>query len=175
MKIQRTRSKAVAVISATVLMFLSTALAAQPASADVATVGIKGCRSYDGGHTCAWAPEAGSVSLLPSVGGYGYNDLVGTVQANGPSNLNILVCQQLLGVNPSTGATWQVADGGCDTWAPASFENGSEAFFHDYGPQNYGTYVVQEGFWATIDGHYGYYGGAQSGRIVVFQPCSRCN
>ena len=172
MKIQHLKLKMSASIGATVLALLGGAIAAQTASADVST---GGCRSLDGGNSCAWAPEAGGVSLLPSVGGYGYSDIVGRAASNGPSNLTIAVCQQLMGVNTTTGATWRVADGGCDTPVPANFENGSETFFHDYGPQPFGTYVIQEGFWATINGHYAYYGGAQSARILVFKPCSRCS
>ena len=113
-----------------------------------------GCRS-------GWVGEAGGVSLLPCGYGDGVNGVYGVINISDPSGLAVDDCAQLLRVN-SNGSTTQVADYGCLGWTTGNdtFNTGDRAV-----PS--GTYVVQTGFWATVNGNYGYYGGVQSPRIYV--------
>ncbi|MBC3840394.1 hypothetical protein GXW82_09690 [Streptacidiphilus sp. 4-A2] len=122
-------------------------------SASAATGG-GGCRN-------GWVGEAGGVDLLPCGYGDGGSGVYGVIHVSDPSGLAVDECAQLLRVN-SNGSTTQVADYGCSGWVSGSFTWQTP----DIGASS-GTYVVQTGFWATVNGNYAYYGGAQSPRVSV--------
>ncbi|MEV6671726.1 hypothetical protein [Streptomyces sp. NPDC051162] len=86
-----------------------------------------------------------------------------TVHISNPNAIGIFPCAQLLQVN-GDGSTTQVGDYGC----LGSWTSGAPDLVKGPIGVHQGTYVVQAGFWATINGHYGYYGAAQSQRITVY-------
>ncbi|WP_369185378.1 hypothetical protein [Streptomyces sp. Y1] len=97
-------------------------------------------------------------------GNTGWDTLLASTWVYNPSGVNIDVCFQALWVNPGR-----------------LHEPGLRLHLHRLeprrrgvqGPQlgwvhpSAGTFVVQAGFWATINGHYGYYGAVQSPRITT--------
>lgn len=79
-------------------------------------------------------------------------------------------CAQLLRVN-GDGSLTQVHDFVCAGWVGpgqgGATQNNWDATDRAWSAPAGGTYVVQSGFWATVNGHYGYYGNVQSPRIYT--------
>ncbi|WP_190187310.1 hypothetical protein [Streptomyces cirratus] len=138
---------------------MATVLAGGLATAESASANTSpgGCR------TTGWASEPGGVQLWPCSSGDGSVGINATVHIRNPNAIDIFPCAQLLQVN-SNGTTTQVGDFGCI----GAWTNGAPDLRKGPIGVHQGTYVVVSGFWATIDGHYGYYGGAQSATIKVF-------
>ncbi|MBX7548064.1 hypothetical protein [Streptomyces sp. NPDC004232] len=123
------------------------------AAPDASATDWGGCR--------AWEPVAAGVTLSPCAYPTIDGRLNGWTYVSDPAGLNIDVCAQVLRVNPD-GSTTEVADLHCAGWnkQPWAFQPG----YLSIAP---GKYVVQAGFWATINGHYGYQGFVQSPRVDI--------
>lgn len=105
-------------------------------------------------------PVAAGVSLRPCDYGAIDNTIYGNVYVTDPTGLNIDVCAQLLQVNVD-GSTTQVGDFGCAGWTNTHLQT----FYTKSISVTPGVeYVLQTGFWATINGHYGYQGDVQGPR-----------
>lgn len=147
----RTGAASLALAGATMLGLLASA---PTASAEPVSGG--GCR-YDS------ATVAAGVALRPCTYGSIDNKISGTIYVTNPNNVNVYVCAQLLQVNPDN-STKQVGNFGCvRDWSSAT----NQTFYTPGISVGAGTYVVQTGFWATINGHYGYQGFVQGPRVVM--------
>jgi hypothetical protein len=153
----------------------ATITVASPASADTTGGGCRGAVDSDPNNSHnpgVWATgEPGGVSLMPCSSGDNGNPVGGiyaSLYFDGPANLDIYPCAQLIKVG-----TGQVADFGCiGDWLPANSDEVPGGGWQNYPMGFYqaktsGEYVVQAGYWATINGVYGYYGGAQSWPVWV--------
>lgn len=142
-----TGAATLAVAGAAVLCVLGVAPTAS------AAYGGGGCRGTA-------APVAAGVSLQPCDYPGPTPEINGNVYVTDTTGLNIDVCAQLLQVN-ADGSTTQVHDFGCNGWANTynqTFYTGSVRVTPGV------EYVLQTGFWATINGHYGYQGDIQGPR-----------
>nr|BFD80690.1 hypothetical protein StreXyl84_00910 [Streptomyces sp. Xyl84] len=79
-------------------------------------------------------------------------------------------CAQLMRVNPD-GSLTQIHDFVCGGWVGPGqggpSQNEWSGTDRAWSAPAGGTYVVQSGYWATVNGHYGYYGNVQSPRIYT--------
>ncbi|MFF8431026.1 hypothetical protein ACF07Y_39015 [Streptomyces sp. NPDC016566] len=151
-------------------MLLAGAIVGPGATSASASTRGGGCRSTDAG----WAHVPGGFLLNPCLYGDGYESVWGALQAENPNRVNADYCAQLLRVD-AQGSTTVERDYGCSGWTNTylTIENapGEELSNWHYkgntdgaGP---GIYVLQIGFWATINGNYAYYGNAQSPRVYI--------
>ncbi|MCC9307194.1 hypothetical protein LN042_08780 [Kitasatospora sp. RB6PN24] len=169
-KFHKTR-RAVAVATATLALAVSGAVAASPASATTTGGGCRGGGNNDDAEhpTGSWAKEPAGVLLLPCVNDDGNGYIRPAIYFNGGSQ-SIFPCFQLIKVGYG-----QVHDFGCEPgeWVPASSGyNPNTGDYQEWGngvivAPGPGEFVVQEGFWSTINGVYGYYGNAQSWPIWI--------
>ncbi|MBY8881694.1 hypothetical protein [Actinacidiphila acidipaludis] len=129
-----------------------------------------GCRSSNAG----WANEPGGLQLNPCLYGDGYESVYGLLEAENPNRVNADYCAQLLRVD-AHGSTSLEQDYGCSGWTTSDGISesapGDELSNWQHkgntdgaGP---GIFVLQIGFWATINGNYAYYGNAQSPRVYI--------
>jgi uncharacterized membrane protein len=163
-KLGRTK-RAIAIIAASITLAATCAIASAPiASAAQLDGGCRGGGNNDNNEwpTGSWASEPGGVVLLPCLDDDGSGYVRPFWYFNG-GNLGIFPCAQLIKIG-----TGQVKDFGCEPgWVAASSgynpNSGYQAWGNGviYRPGS-GEFVLQEGFWATINGVYSYYGAAQS-------------
>ncbi len=126
-----------------------------------------------GGTNCrGWADVAGGVYLSPCTnasvdGNTGWDDIGASSWVYNPNHLDIDVCFQALLVN-ANGSTTQKYDYGCEGWTSTTTSNGTYMTpTLGWVDPPAGTYVIASGFWATINGVYGYYGDVQSPQIYT--------
>jgi hypothetical protein len=106
--------------------------------------------------------EPGEVFLKPCVRTDGGLAVAASTSVQNPGEVLVDNCAQVYRVN-SDGGTTRVHDFGCAGWrSDAQFRWDTSWTF-----PGHGTFVIEAGFWATIDGSYGYNGGARSGRITI--------
>jgi len=132
-----------------------------------------GCRSDSAG----WAKEPGGLTLNPCLYVNSSSFIYGTLEARNPSRVNADYCAQLLRVL-GDGSTKVETDFGCAGWTNSDgvIYSAPGDSFNLWAPRGTldhpgpGVYVLQIGYWATINNNYAYYGNAQSPRIYVDQP-----
>jgi hypothetical protein len=131
-----------------------------------------GCRS----DTAGWAKEPGGLTLNSCLYVNSASLMFGSLEAENPNRVNVDYCGQILRVlaqgtevEMNLGCTGWTNSDGVNYQAPSdsfdlAYHHGTEVSF---GP---GVYVLQVGYWATIDNNYAYFGNAQSPRTYVQQP-----
>ncbi|MFC9930943.1 hypothetical protein [Streptomyces sp. NPDC127190] len=115
-----------------------------------------------------YASEPGGILLKPCSIGLvfeGSDQIGGEIYVQNPNHMPIDVCAQVERVN-ANGTTSQAYNLECVGWSSSATQDVYAPNW--WGDPSQGTYVVQAGYWATINGVYAYYGGAQSGRIQEF-------
>ncbi|SEM18646.1 hypothetical protein [Streptacidiphilus jiangxiensis] len=162
--------KAAAMLAATSAAVVGLSVAT--AGTASAAVGGGGCR------TTGYAPEPGDMMIDPCVYGplatWSDNRVypVVTTYQNGFNSGDptaVLPCAQLLSTDGHGHTTGMVHDFGCaPQWESTGDTEWDASQQGNYFSAQPGTYVVASGFWATINGHYGYYGGAESAVITVW-------
>ncbi|SEL85759.1 hypothetical protein [Streptacidiphilus jiangxiensis] len=169
LKLRNTRRVATTVAAA-ILAVTGAVVTASPASADTTGGGCRGGGNNDNAEwpTGAWAQEPAGVYLLPCLNDDGSGYVRPAWYFNGGSQ-GIFPCAQLIKVGVG-----QVHDFGCEPgeWVAASSGYNSNFGYQEWGNGTIfrpgtGEYVLQEGFWSTINGQYGYYGNAQSWPIWI--------
>ncbi|MGQ4432631.1 hypothetical protein [Streptomyces sp. SAS_260] len=155
------------------LLLAGTLVAAGAPPASAADYG-GGCRSANAG----WASAPGGVLLNPCLYVDQHSFVTGQLQAENLNGLNVDYCAQLLRVLGDGSTKWEENFGCQSKWnstrvvsytAPGTTFN----LWADKGNSTFpgpGVYVLQVGYWATVNGNYAYYGNAQSPRIYVDQP-----
>lgn len=166
--VRKTR-RAIAIGAAALTLAVSGAVAvAAPASATETQGGCRGLNPGLDPDAASWFPVAGGVAILPCSQQGGSNVVLGTLYFVGPAGLDIDPCEQL--INVKTGAwAWNYQ---CAGWHDASDGQASDGSYVGYNMGDSpslatGEYVVREGFWATINGVYAYYGDVESTPIWV--------
>ena len=171
-KFGKTRRAIAMTAAALALAGGATVTIASPASADTTDGGCRGAADSDPNNhnnPGVWAQEPGGVLLMPCSSGDHTNPnggIYASLYFDGPANLSVYPCAQLIKIG-----TGQVADFTCiGDWLPANSDEtygGWQPYPMGFYEATPGEYVVQAGYWATINGVYGYYGGAQSWPVWV--------